>query len=161
MTINHIDQLAQWYADAEQGAISEGDTLIIKVGGGYTVETSDFPIPDPADEVRILARAPKPKPAWHNAVAVIATWYDSMEDETITGVWTHDAGVWMHESGICVDAENLRDVTPLIKAKVTDEQVRKVLEHYYEAQPGETEWHNDIVTKMRLALAAALGVETE
>ena len=162
MTINHIDQLAQWWRDAEEGIGKAGDVVIERDDSPNFGAPSYVVFMLGRDEYenltyrRILARAPKPKPAWHNAVAVIATWYDSMEDEAITGVWTHDAGVWKHEDGVCVDATALTDVTPLIEAKVTDEMVKR-------ARATSMKWEFGGVSEnaARAILTAALGIEAE
>ena len=162
MTINHIDQLAEWWENAEKGAPNKGDTIIrqterlLSNGYAYEVGTEDYTDARHLDNVRILARAPKPKPAWHDAPAIIATWYDPTEDETITGVWTHDAGVWKHEEGICVDADALTDVTPLIEAKVTREMVER-------ARAECMKWEFGGISKnaTRAILTAALGIEAE
>ena len=155
----HIDQLAQWYADAERITDTSlprvGDTLIFPYNaGGYAIEVEeDDWTPDdvvPGEPFRILARAPRPKPAWHDAVAVIAR-----TDDAGRQVWERYMGSWCGTAGDEVDAEDLRDVTPLIEAKVTDGMVDRILDviaarfDNYPAGIGE-------------ALAvAALGLETE
>lgn len=137
MTTNHIDQLAQWHADAEQITKANlpraGDTLILPYNaGGYGVEVEeDGWTPDdvvPGEPVRILARAPKPKPAWHDAVAVMARCSNAPEghrEPFIRSEATRD--VWAGEAGHA-RTEDLRDVTPLIEAKVTDEARDRVWE---------------------------------
>lgn len=161
MTTNHIDQLAEWWTNAEIAPVLAGDTFICYTGwAGYFVRVADEDLEE-ADCRRVLSRAPKPKPAWHNAPAIIATWYDRTEDEAITGVWTHDAGVWKHEDGVCVDATALTDVTPLIEAKVTDEareRVWRVIQKY----TGEDDRHRpDYAAEIDGYITAALGLETE
>ena len=138
MTSNHIDQLAQWYADAEQITKSNlprvGDTLILPYNaGGYGVEVEgDGWTPDdvvPGEPVRILARAPKPKPAWHDAVAVLATRY--RDRGYVRGVWANaGGGRWRGVHGGIVDAADLTQVTPLIEAKATDEMVERLEGHF-------------------------------
>src|SRR5699024_9525145 len=130
MTANHIDQLAQWYADAERITDTNlpriGDTLIFPYNAdGYAIEVEeDGWTPDdlvPGEPVRILARAPKPKPAWHDALAVMARCSNAPEghrEPFIRSEATPD--VWIGEGG-CGHTDDLRDVTPLIEAKVTDE----------------------------------------
>lgn len=154
MTTNHIDQLTDWWETAEQGAIGKGDTVIIKVDGGYAVETSDFPEPDPSDEVRILARAPKPKPAWHDAVAVIAS-----NVNTERQVWERYMGSWCGTAGDEVDAEDLTDVVPLIEAKVTDDMVERIREASRDGRVKDSYWNVD--GYYRAILTAALGIEAE
>ena len=137
MTTNHIDQLAQWYADAERIADTNlpriGDTLIFPYNAdGYAIEVEeDGWTPDdlvPGEPVRILARAPKPKPAWHDAVAVMARCSNAPEghrEPFIRSEATRD--VWAGEAGHA-RTEDLRDVTPLIEAKVTDEMIDRILD---------------------------------
>lgn len=162
MTINHIDQLAQWYADAEQitktNLPNKGDTLITPYeAGGFGIEVEeDGWTPDivmPGEPVRILARAPKPKPAWHDAVAVTAVTPASPSRDVLVGA---GAGEWYsYRWNRYVKSDDLRDVTPLIEAKATAEMIDRILDlidarfDNYPAGIGE-----------ELAVAA-LGLETE
>ena len=137
MTTNHIDQLAQWHADAEwitdTNLPCAGDTLIFPYNAdGYAIEVEeDDWTPDdvvPGEPVHILARAPKPKPAWHDAVAVMAGCSSAPEghrEPFIRSEATRD--VWAGEAGHA-RTEDLRDVTPLIEAKVTDEMIDRILD---------------------------------
>ena len=133
----HIDQLAQWYADAERITDTNlpriGDTLIFPYNAdGYAIEVEeDGWTPDdlvPGEPVRILARAPKPKPAWHDAPAVTATYRDDYG--AVTGVWTPSGnhGYWIGPEDDVVTHDSLEDVTPLIEAKVTDEMIDRILD---------------------------------
>ena len=132
-TSSHIDQLAQWWETAEEGSPSPGDTIIINLGsGGYMIEPASEHWGDweRYDDTRILARAPKPKPAWHDAPAVIARWEDPSGDESepFDGVDTFvnsGDGWWIGGYDNARPAEELHDVTPLIEAKVTDEMVTR------------------------------------
>ena len=157
MTTNHIDQLAQWWENAERGAIRAGDTVIQNhrtAPDEYTVYVAEQPSQDSGEHVRILARAPKPKPAWHDAAAVIATG-DVGDCDWITGVWVPDGTPAYWEStdtGIILGCEKLSDVTPLIEAKVTDE----MMERYWAAMRNPGSNYDEAV---RHALAAALGIE--
>ena len=96
MTSNHIDQLTEWWENAEKGAPSKGDAIIRRTerllsnGYAYEVGTEDYTDAKHLDNVRILARAPKPKPAWHDAVAVLANHRD-YADERRT-VWVQIGG---------------------------------------------------------------------
>ena len=132
MTTNHIDQLAQWYADAEQITKANppraGDTLILPYNaGGYAVEAEeDGWTPDdvvPGESVRILARAPKP--AWHDADFVVARYEN---DDHWQGYLRHGGDLWIDSEGQKYTTGVLRDVTPLIEAKVTDEMVDRILD---------------------------------
>lgn len=166
MTTDHIDQLAQWYADAEQvtktNLPNKGDTLIYPCrtsgyiiesdGGGWTPEL----VRSTGETVRILARAPKPKPAWHAARAVIAT-ADDEDGDAFTGTWIPEAGDrWLSDEGHVVSGDDLRDVTPLIEAKVTDEMVARVSDVLRDAYGTYDNGYTatEVVT-------AALGLDTE
>ena len=165
MTTNHIDQLTQWYADAEQvtkdNLPNKGDVIIFPAPSfpGYITETVPVAWPShlvgPREHVRILDRAPKPKPAWHDAAAVMARCSNAPEghrEPFIRSEATPD--VWIGEGGYGHTGD-LRDVTPLIEAKVTDEMIDRILDvidarfDNYPAGIGED-----------LAVAA-LGLETE
>ena len=157
----HIDQLAQWYASAEQITKANlpraGDTLILPYNaGGYAVEAEeDGWTPDdlvPGEPVRILARAPKPKPAWHDADFIVARYE---YDDHWQGYLRHGGDLWIDSEGRKYTTGVLRDVTPLIEAKVTDEMIDRILDviaarfDNYPAGIGE-----------ELAVAA-LGIEAE
>ena len=162
MTTNHIDQLREWWESAEKGAPSKGDAIIRRTerllsnGYAYEVGTEDYTDAKHLDNVRILARAPKPKPAWHGAVAVMARCSNAPEgrrEPFIRSEATPD--VWIGEGG-CGHTDDLRDVTPLIEAKVTDEMRDRVrdycrTEHQVEL-PRDDVWLNELLT-------AALGLE--
>ena len=160
----HIDQLAQWYADAERITDTNlpraGDTLIFPYNaGGYAIEVEeDGWTPGdvvPGESVRILSRAPKPKPAWHDAVAVMARCSNAPEghrEPFIRSDATHD--VWIAEAGHA-RTENLRDVTPLVEAKVTDEMVERARN-----APSFDGRLSPTPRLVREMLAAALGLET-
>ena len=169
MTTNHVDQLAQWYAEAEQITKTNlpcaGDALIFPYNaGGYAVEAEeDGWTPDdvvPGESVRILARAPKPKPTWHDAPAVTAKGREDWDHvEAFSRNDDYDPPRWIDNQGITYAAEQLSDVTPLIEAKVTDETARTVLNRYYETETGH-DWPEDTIALMRLAVTAALGLES-
>ena len=159
MTTNHVDQLAKWWENAEEGIPSAGDTVIFDErhrGLGFHVTQATKDHPRGYDNARILARAPKPKPAWHDAIAVTATATDDLGDE-ITAVWVREGDeLWRSDEGGMVLRDDLRDVTPLIEAKVTDEMRDRVrdyyrTEHQVELPRGDV-WLNELLT-------AALGLE--
>ena len=155
MTINHIDQLTQWWDEAEEGVIEKGDTVINRSDGETTVYVATVRARRQHPNARILARAPKPKPAWHDAVAVMARCSNAPEDHRepfIRSEATRD--VWAGEAGHA-RTEDLRDVAPLIEAKVTDEQVNRVddlLRAFY---------GTSTLTAARELVAAAFGIEAE
>ena len=154
MTINHIDQLTEWWENAEEGVARRGDALIGKAyDGRFMVYVADCDEEEPDDAVRVLARAPKPKPAWHDAPAIIATCTDSDGDE-FTGVWTRDDDeYWWSEEGHTLHSDDLRNVTPLIEAKVTDEMVERAVD-------GASVWTSAMPNSLaRAMLAAALGLD--
>ena len=157
----HIDTLREWFENAEQGFVREGDTVIhrdLDDPGEYLVYVAGASYRTQHDHIRILARAPKPKPAWHDAVAVTATATDDLGDE-ITAVWVREGDeLWRSDEGGMVLREDLRDVTPLIEAKVTDEMRDRVRDYYRTEHqvelPRDDAWLNELLT-------AALGLETE
>ena len=161
MTTNHIDQLAQWYAKAEQVTSANlpcaGDALIFpyNAGGYAVVAEEDGWTPDdvvPGESVRILARAPKPKPAWHNADAVMAHTAERTRRIWVRGVgdqW-EDIDGWVYLTG------DLIDPSPLIEAKVTDEMVERLEGHFLNT--ANMALPEGLARRM---LTAALGLETE
>ena len=132
MTTNHIDQLAEWWENAEEGVINEGDRLIYRDGDDYDFRTAGREDAGTDAEKEhehgwgIMSRAPKPKPAWHDAVAVIAS-----TDRTERQVWEREGdGTYSGSAGDTADDFELRNVTPLIEAKVTDEMVERLEGHF-------------------------------
>ena len=161
MTTNHVDQLAQWWENAEEGIPSAGDTVIFDErhrGLGFHVTQATKDHPRGYDNARILARAPKPKPAWHDAIAVTATATDDLGDE-ITAVWVREGDeLWRSDEGGMVLREDLRDVTPLIEAKVTNEMRDRARDYYRTEHQVELArddvWLNELLT-VALGLEAA------
>lgn len=159
MTSNHIDQLAEWWENAEGGVVQPGDTVIGLTDAdndAYEVFVAQSGESEEYDFYRILSRAPKPKPAWHDAVAVIA----HTDDGHIRQVWERDGdtGYWCGTEGYLVRTEKLRDVTPLIEAKVADEMHDRVRDYYrtkHRAEiPRDAAWLNELLT-VALGLEAA------
>ena len=171
MTTDHVDQLAQWYAEAEQITKTNlpcaGDALIFPYNaGGYAVEAEeDGWTPDdvvPGESVRILARAPKPKPAWVNAAYVLAYAPADVSDfgELRKVYYRRADGRYVDwNAKVSWGRADLRDVTPLIEAKVTNEMVERAkrkFEHLNsEMLYVKSDWAFEKV------LTAALGLETE
>ena len=158
MTTNHIDTLKEWWENAEVGDPKDGDVIIEWAGDGHAVRTF---LEDERDNLyaactyRILARAPKPKPAWHDGIAVTATATDDLGDE-ITAVWVREGDeLWRSDEGGMVLREDLRDVTPLIEAKVTDEMVERGARA---STPTGVRYLRPC--EVREVLTAALGLET-
>ena len=156
-----IDQLKQWYDDAEQVTETNlprpGDTLIFPYNaGGYAFEVEEAAwTPEdvvPGETVRIYSRAPKP--SWSDAVAVIAY----TDDGHVRQVWERNdgAGYWLGTEGCLVRTEDLRDVTPLIEAKVTNHMRGRVgdvlMSRYGDTGPDGT---------IEELITAALGIESE
>lgn len=156
MTTNHIDQLAEWWENAEEGVAEKGDTVINRSDGETTVYVAAERARRQHPNTRILARAPKPKPAWHDAVAVLANHRD-YADERRT-VWVQIDGDECDRVNIEGDTaaeHHLVNVTPLIEAKVTDEMIDRAYTAWGAARS---------CTKHGLladAIAAALGIEAE
>ena len=158
MTSNHFDQLDKWYEEAEKGTPRVGDLFISPYpsGVGYEVGVMDEDgLPgNMLLATRILARAPKPKPAWHGAVAVVAT--RNRDSGYAREVWANvGGGRWHGAHGGIVNADDLTDVTPLIEAKVTDEMAKRA-----RAQSMKWEFGGISGNAARAILTAALGLET-
>lgn len=163
----YADTLAEWYANAERitrdNLPNDGDTIIYPLpGGAYTIEPATFgwvaSIVHSDDNVRILTRAPKPTPAWHDAVAVLANHRD-YEDEPRT-VWTRESDPeghgWSDAHTTMAAPHHLVNVTPLIEAKV-DDAMRDRVRDYYRTEhhvelPRDDVWLNNLLT-------AALGLD--
>lgn len=159
---SHIDQLKEWWENAVKGTPRPGDAIIRynpTDGPNFIILVADEVDAEGNDPecwgTRILARAPKPKPAWHNAPAVFATG-DSGDGDLFTGIWIpHVSPEWWEcaDVGIILGSEQLYDVTPLIEAKVTDEMVERARD-YMSINTGQTHTHKAI----RGVLSAALSV---
>ena len=157
----HIDTLAQWWDEAEEGVIEKGDTVINRSEGETTVYVATVRAHRQHPSARILARAPKPKPAWHDAVAVIAETGDDDTRRAFVPQYNAETGderlgTWADwQDGY--DASELIDPVPLIEAKVTDEMVERYRDE-------EMKWRLEGATShpsvARLLLTAALGLET-
>ena len=161
MTSNHIDQLTQWWESAEEGIPGAGDTVIFDErhrGLGFHVTQATMDHPRGYDNTRILARAPKPKPAWHDAVAVIAT--RNRDHGYVRGVWANvGGGRWHGVNGGIVNADDLTDVTPLIEAKVTDEAMQRVFNALDPAVNKRLSMTKEDEKYVRYILTAALGLD--
>ena len=170
MTTNHIDQLAEWWETAApiDEAVDPGTVIIgCMADGSYEIFTEcDRNAPEDYagghTDYRILARAPKPKPAWHDAPAVTAKGREDWDHvEAFSRNDDYDPPRWIDNQGITYTAEQLSDVTPLIEAKVTDEARDRVWDElvYHglidpqKRRPSQG-WTADVVH-------AALGLETE
>ena len=127
----HIDTLTEWWNAAEKVANGnlpkDGDRSIIRHNSEwYEVATADgdAEVEDVSADTRILSRAPKPKPAWHDAPAVTAKGREDWDHvEAFSRNDDYDPPRWIDNQGITYTAEQLSDVTPLIEAKVTDEMI--------------------------------------
>ena len=161
MTTNHIDQLAEWWSEAERAPFREGDVLIARFDARpmpFEIYSAACDSDTPADNVRILARAPKPKPAWHDAVAVIA----EVHAFDLPRVFVKDDdGIWNDAlTGRGYSSDALSHVTPLIEAKVTDEMVLRALNKKWNlAEPHLSGYTDEGAYLMRAALTAALGLD--
>lgn len=165
----HIDQMKEWWDGAESDAVTRtGDTVIKRGRAGYDLyevfsedvghHISEF------EGCRILERAPKPKPAWHDSVAVMA---DASQDEE--GNIHRTAFIYhvLHEQWEDGQGGEFRtwqmehlNPVPLIPAVVTEEARDRVwneLVHHGLVDPEKTHpcrgWTADVVH-------AALGLET-
>ena len=167
MTTNHIDQLAEWWENAApiDEAVDPGTVIIgCMADGSYEIFTEcDRNAPEDYagghTDYRILARAPEPKPAWHDAVAVMAETKDDDIRRAFVPQYDTETGeervdTWADWQG-AYDAADLIDPTPLIEAKVTDEQVNRV-DDLFRAFYGTS-----TLTAARELVAAAFGIEAE
>lgn len=154
---SHIDQLKEWWENADQVAPMRGDLIIEDVsdeyGPDYRIRNWPGDMKEKLSYVRVLE--PKPKPAWHDAKAVIAS-----TDYCERQVWERDTTYenrWYGSAGDGAITRDLRDVTPLVEAKVTDEMVERAAQSLEDAG-----WDtSDGVAALTVALTAALGLETE
>lgn len=157
MTINHIDQLTEWWENAEKSVAHVGDTVIhYEVeDGSYMVYTLDAGPVGSWSRLRVLERAPKPKPVWHDAPAVTAKGREDWDHvEAFSRNDDYDPPRWVDNQGITYTAVQLSEVTPLIEAKVTDEMVERAVD-------GASVWTSAIPNSLaRAMLTAALGIET-
>src|SRR5699024_4306416 len=157
----HIDTLKEWWSEAEEGVIEKGDTVSNWFGGETTVYVAAERARRQNTHTRILARAPKPKPAWHDALAVMARCSNAPEghrEPFIRSEATPD--VWIGEGG-CGHTDDLRDVTPLIEAKVTDEAMQRVFNALDPAVNKRLSMTKEDEEYVRYIVTAALGLETE
>ena len=125
MTINHIDQLAEWWENAEEGVIEKGDTVINRSDSETTIYVATVRARRQHPNARILARAPK---SHHPFPAILATYRD--ENGMVSGVWRPEGKprYWEGPEGDVVHEDSLEDVTPLIEAKVTDAMIDRILD---------------------------------
>ena len=162
MTTNHIDQLKEWWDEATPGIPKTGDTYIEDErhrGSSFRIVEAATDHKYGFENIRILSRAPKPKPAWHDAVAVIA--HTARFSERRPFALTHTEDVLDPYNTEWITRDDLLDPAPLIEAKVTDEMILAALN----ASTGldmltVTSFKRDEIEDMRLALTAALGLET-
>ena len=157
----HIDTLKEWWENAEVGDPKDGDVIIEWAGDGHAVRTF---LEDERDNLyaactyRILARAPKPKPAWHDAVAVIAHtkgWGRRRVFTRHEGISTDGNRIWSC-GNLNYGSDDLIDPAPLIEAKVPDEMVERLGRHFIETSNAALP-----AGLARRMLTAALGLETE
>lgn len=153
---DYIDQLKEWWENADQVAPMRGDLIIEDVtdeyGPDYRIRIWPGDMKEKLSYVRVLE--PKPKPAWHDAKAVIAStdYYERQvweRDTTHENRWYGTVG----DEAVTV-TEDLRDVTPLIEAKVTDEMVTRA--HIEMMRLGLGDYSDRTLTSI---LTAALGIE--
>ena len=147
----HIDTLAEWFDSGETGTFTPGDVIISKNDDEYVITTINHSgTINPGEPDRILHRAPKPKPAWHNAVAVIAQ-TPGRDDRR---VFIRDTDGWWADVDNSYETDELAHASPLIEQKVTDEMVARLDKSYAD--------HADALLPFGLAqtlLAAALGLD--
>lgn len=150
MTTGRMAELAEWWKTAEKGIARKGDVVIEKVSDEqYNTFIAFEDDNQEYDDFRILERAPQTKPAWHDAVAVIAK-----APLTERQVWRPDGeGTYYSTEGDNADAYELSDVTPLMEVKVTDEMVERGRNIGVKGRKPDAE-------TVRRILSTALGLET-
>lgn len=151
MTKNLMAELAERWKTAETGIARKGDTVIEKVSDEHYNTYIAFEDDDQEyDEFRIVERAPQPKPAWCDAVAV---WASSRNQyvETRT-VWKRKQRGWISTEGDVSTEDELIDPIPLIEARVTDEMVERGRNIGVKGRRPEAEM-------VRRILACGLGLE--
>ena len=156
----HVETLKEWWENADQVAPMRGDLVIENVsdedGPEYRIRKWPGDRKEKLSYVRVLE--PRPKPAWHDAVAVIAhTYYGERR------VWERDSLGWYSTGGDVANTEDLRDVTPLIEAKVTGEMVVRVTATVYgiDKETARSGLYVDERDECREIITAALGLEDE
>ena len=160
MSTNHIDQFTEWWENAEEGVIAEGDRLIYRTGDDYDFRTATREDAGTCAEkerecgLGILARAPKPKPAWHDAVAVIA--HTARFSERRPFVLTRTEDVLDPYNTEWITRDDLLNPIPLIMAKVTVKAVERVADALHDLYGT----HDNSYAAVEV-IAAALGLETE
>lgn len=157
------DHLESWWNHASVASPREGDTIIFREAREdgshyYGIETAEEDFAGD-DNTRILHRAPKPKPAWHDAVAVIAR----TGDFGLRRVFVRDGdGVWNDAlSGRGARASGLRAVTPLIEAKVTDEMRDRLWDAICDIDWDGSASLPECEDEINALLTAALGIDPE
>lgn len=118
----HIDTLAEWFDSGETGTFTPGDVIISKNDDEYVITTINHSgTINPGEPDRILHRAPKPKPAWHNAVAVIAQ-TPGRDDRR---VFIRDTDGWWADVDNSYETDELAHASPLIEQKVNSGMVER------------------------------------
>lgn len=161
MTTNHIDTLKEWWENAEQVAPMRGDLVIEDVtdeyGLDYRIRNWPGDMKEKLSYVRVLE--PKPKPAWHDAVAVIA--HTARFSERRPFALTHTEDVLDPYNSEWITRDDLLNPTPLIEAKVTDEARERVWESIKEYTGEEERYRSQYVKEIDAHVRAALGLETK
>lgn len=160
----HIEQLKEWWENAEDAPANPGDRIIERHVTGVNDEDTYYSIGTHREGMRsligksgtrILTRAPKPRPAWHDAVAVIA----HHEMRARRQVWTRmdkEINFWKGSTGDEATTADLINPVPLIEARVTDEMVAKGSLAYIGRRGGVIP--DDTI---RAVITAALGLDPD
>lgn len=133
----HIDTLAEWWDEAAPGIPKMGDTYIEDErhrGSSFRIVEAATDHKYGFENIRILHRAPAPKPAWHDAVAVIAS-ASGMDSRVWERAKTFTGRTfWRGTRGEEVTSDDLRDVAPLIEQKVTGDMIDRIEHHFISTQ---------------------------
>lgn len=156
MTTDRMAELAEWWENAEESDVFyPGDTWIRRRKartGGWVYDVGRVTAERRYYDCRILARAPKPKPAWHDAVAVVAR-KEGDYGPTRREVFTRCNSDGWESMNYCAHTAELIDPVPLMEVKVTDEMVERGRNIGVKGRKPDAEM-------VRRILSAALGLKT-
>lgn len=161
-TLNtHIDTLTEWWDGAERGIAHDGDLIISYSDAAASISRCKGDMERENEGIRILHRAPAPKPAWHDAVAVTIGRIgrrDVFVKDPDSDAWTNAGGnTTLGTSIIAMYAPH-----PLIEQKVTDEMVSRYLVATYPTRRGNADlstYDMRTIESARGKLASILGVD--
>lgn len=149
-----LDILEEMFQGGEKGKYFRGDTVMQKLDGEYI--TFKAVSGSRTDELsRIVSRADRPN--WDSSDAVLADFFGEPH------VWVRDMnnGDWLEPfNGHVSSSEDLVNVTPLMKAVVTDKMVIAAMCAYegidFDENSSLDGWSSEEVSDIRRAIEAAM-----